>query len=81
MSGFCVWMSKSSAVAKDGTALSVVKYDDKVRKQAALVLDDERQSVVVAYFRDEDEARRVADLFFGGVRIARWWIDTHGGVR
>lgn len=70
MSGLYVWTSQH-ALAIDGARamLSVTKYDDKIRKQAALVMDDETGSAVVAYFRDEDEARRVADLFFGGVRV------------
>lgn len=62
----CEWQNTDTL-----QTLSIEKYDDRIRKGAALVVR-EGGAVnvvnVVAYFRNEDDARRVAEVFFGGVR-------------
>lgn len=61
------WWSRHEIVALDGGSLFVSKYVDSIRKQAALVVRDGGQQVAVAYFRDEEVARDIAERFFGGV--------------
>lgn len=64
--GLYRWVSRHEYVAPDGAALRIAAIDPKVRKRVALMVEDCAESVVVAYFQDEEVARDIADRFFGG---------------
>lgn len=62
-----LWTSRHELEAAAGS-LFVAKYVDSIRKQAALVYRTGSSQSVVAYFRDEDIAKDIAEQFFGGVQ-------------
>lgn len=60
------WISNGAAIVS-GSTYDVVKYDDKIRKQAGLQRTTGTRSEIVAWFPSEDDAVRFAEAFFGGV--------------
>ena len=61
------WTSKSEFFTPDGTRYDIVKYDDRIRKQAGLHRTIAGRSVVVAWFPDESDAILFAETVLGGV--------------
>ena len=60
--------SSTKELYVDGIAWSVETFDDSIRKQAALVKRTGSVTELVAYFKDEHEARLFAAHVLGPIK-------------
>lgn len=69
MSGFYEWESikEMSHTAAPQVSYSIMKYDQSIRKQAALVRRDGVQSKAIAWFPSEQDALDFCEMLLGGV--------------